>query len=241
MAKIPESVIERIRARKLFTYPPFPSEHVWPDGVRIMVTDEDDEEIDQAPGEIVVHSAGPSIVLVSNDGQNWMNYSVEGCGGFLPGDFVNCWDSLDSALEDIIEFFDIGSLRLEAKNNRRDRRKEEITEAAFSQEASDRLRQIGLVANKKGVQLDTEFSFTPTDRSSAKPLLRLYRWHRGGWCLDIRSESDSDTGKARMQFGEFFHVWSTIDEAIDDLVDFWTGSQVRKSAWLKGTARKLID
>jgi len=239
VAKVPESALDRLRSQQLFGFPPFGPNHGWPDGVRIARDsavenlNAGNESDNYEDAIIVVHEPGP--VLYSRDGELWCIHGVDGCGGYIPGDFVHCWPSLDEAVDDVIDFFSDSSIRCKAKERRQEYRELPVCDAEVTDEALKRLRQNGIieVGNETVENGERAVTFASEQHNAdGEPVLYLYRWQRKGWCVDGRIPPNKS--QRELLFGEFFHVWAAIDDAVDDMIDFWNGNQIRRRAWIEG-------
>lgn len=231
MAEIPIRVLDQIRAHGLHFFR-FPSEHVFPDGVRVFTKL---EEVELGPGEIIDAGTGPSVILFGRDAEHWYTDSIDGCGGFLPGDFFNCWPYMDAALEDLLDFYQLNSFRLKAKERHTPRSHTGPSNPLLAADVIDRLQQSDIVEVTR-YPVDTEefqISFSrKAPESECEPAVRLYGWKSGVCCVDARSEQTIEEDS--LAPGEFMHFWRNYDDALDDMVDFFYGSKIRRLAWIEG-------
>lgn len=120
MAKIPKSSIQRLRSAGLFVSEPWPSSHVWPDNVLI-------GKPAAVPGNAIpayadgfrsndvhVQFDAPSVRLWFDRGK-WLVLAEEYVPGPGPGDFLDEWDTIDEAVDDILEFYFGDPGRMQAK------------------------------------------------------------------------------------------------------------------------------
>jgi hypothetical protein len=231
MAEIPIRVLDQIRVLGLHFFR-YPTEHVFPDGIRVFTHL---EEVELEPGEIIEVGNGPSVIVYGRDAAHWYTESVDGCGGFLPGDFFNCWPCMDAALEDLLDFYQWNSFRLKAKERHTPRSHKSPSNPALPAEVIDRLQQSGIVEVARYPVDSEEFqiSFSRKDpETEYEPKVRLYGWKSGVCCVDARSKQTIEEDS--LASGEFMHYWRNYDDALDDMVDFFYGSKIRRLAWIEG-------
>ena len=119
--KVPDEIHEKLRARGLYASTIYSSSHVMPDGSFIVLTwdkafgfqlpDWEDEFLAIEQSDIKILPNGPSMVLYYFENK-WIVYSVKFAGGMGPGDFVNEWDTIEEAYDDIIDYFFGNSARM---------------------------------------------------------------------------------------------------------------------------------
>ncbi|MBS1955286.1 MAG: hypothetical protein JST89_13960 [Cyanobacteria bacterium SZAS-4] len=76
------------------------------------------EDSDEAKAkEVLIEVSDAPMILFYHDEEagKWVVSAVDGCGGMLPGDFVNTWDTAEEALKDIEDFYFGDPARMNAK------------------------------------------------------------------------------------------------------------------------------
>lgn len=71
---------------------------------------------DESEKDLAIQSDATMLSLSPDktDGK-WIVRGVEGCGGMLPTDFINAWDTLDEAILDIRDFYFGDPTRINSK------------------------------------------------------------------------------------------------------------------------------
>jgi hypothetical protein len=119
--KIPDLDIQKLKDRGLFVSNPKSSTHSYPDGV--MISKPNSISGNTLPGytsafydvnDVTITFDAPYLWLFGNDGV-WMVLSKDFTPGPGPGDFIDEWNSLDEAVQDIIDFYFGDPKRMEIK------------------------------------------------------------------------------------------------------------------------------
>lgn len=125
MVKIPEQSIQRLRSAGLFVSDPWPSSHVWPDNVLIgKPTGVPGNSIPDYTTFFGLHDPiefdAPPVRLWF-DGEKWLVLAEEYIPGPGPGDFLDEWDTIDEAVDDILDFYFGDPKRMQVKADARKR------------------------------------------------------------------------------------------------------------------------
>lgn len=235
MAKVPEEAIARLEAADLYVSTPFPPGHVWPDGVMVASGEAQRQHEAANPDAEIKVITGHIVRLFSRDGKIWEIDHVLHAGGYGPSDFANVWPSLDDAIEDVIDFFNGSAIRRLAKESSnpavyRAAREAKDQATRLPDSAIKRLEHNRLVVEqnspgREGVAYAV--TIRPVDAAADAPVVRVYL-EGGRWNVDARS--NIATLDRELNFGEFWHIWPTVDQVIDDVIDFWCGPPVRRRA-----------
>ncbi|QQR59071.1 MAG: hypothetical protein IPG59_06155 [Candidatus Melainabacteria bacterium] len=121
MTKAVEQIyIKRLEKSGLFVSEPYPVSHVLSQGVMIgkptSVSGNNIKDYNFGYDDIPMDA--PAVILFSTDKQ-WIVLGQEASPLPGPGDFMNFWDTIDEAIDDILDFYFGDSSRMQAKEQAR--------------------------------------------------------------------------------------------------------------------------
>lgn len=103
--RIPEKIINLLHHRGLYVGKLFGKEHIWSGGAWIAKPrNTPGNIIENYEGEFPIETDATPLVLYGRD-EKWYVLAQEHAPVMYGGDFENCWDTVEEAINDIFDFY----------------------------------------------------------------------------------------------------------------------------------------